>query len=142
MKQFYNVRDAIRAAHAAASLGAAVHVPHLSYHWHVMFPRPYEDWMADDFEVIARCDALYRMDGESPGADREVAFATEHAIPVLRDMESVGRFVHEYARRAKLPATTVVMEPTETVEETFARQKRHVSLDPLEAVEMFERLKR
>ena len=35
--------------------------------------------MTADFDVLARCDALLRMPGESPGADREVA----HALKVV-----------------------------------------------------------
>lgn len=51
-------------------------VPHLTVLWDTVFPHPYEDWMRLDFNMIERCDAVFRLQGESPGADREV----EHAI--------------------------------------------------------------
>lgn len=58
--------------------------PHLSVLAEMMAgPTDYEMWMAHDFEVIARCDALLRMDGDSPGADREIEHARSLDIPVF-----------------------------------------------------------
>lgn len=54
--------------------------------WHLVAPKPYEDWMSHDFDLITGCDALFRMSGESPGADREVAFAIKEEIPVYKDL--------------------------------------------------------
>lgn len=34
----------------------------------------HEFWLAHDFEVLNHCHALYRMDGESVGADAEVDY--------------------------------------------------------------------
>lgn len=45
---------------------------------------PYEKWMEYDLRVIRYCDALVRLLGESPGADRECAFAEEIGIPVFQ----------------------------------------------------------
>lgn len=49
---------------------------------HVLFPRPYEDWIAHDLELVRVCDACVRLEavcervgyreGRSPGADGEV----------------------------------------------------------------------
>lgn len=65
-------------------------VPHLTCLWHMVEPRDYEEWMEYDFAVIHHCRALVRMKGESPGADREVALATELDLPVFIDGTSVG----------------------------------------------------
>lgn len=59
-------------------------VPHLTMFWHFHSPRHIENWYAYDLEVLARCDALYRLQGESTGADREEAFAVEADIPIFR----------------------------------------------------------
>lgn len=58
-------------------------IPHLSHFRHGRKPRDYEHWMAADFALLARCDALLRMPGPSRGADREVAKATALCLPVF-----------------------------------------------------------
>jgi nucleoside 2-deoxyribosyltransferase len=58
-------------------------VPHLTLMWHLVSPRPLEFWYEYDVATLARCDALFRVDGESTGADREVEFAAARAIPVF-----------------------------------------------------------
>ena len=42
----------------------------------------HDQWLKMDETIINRCDAIYRMPGESEGADREVQFARENGIPV------------------------------------------------------------
>lgn len=47
----------------------------------------HEYWLKHDFEVIDHCAAVYRMDGESVGADQEVEYAAEVlGIPVFREL--------------------------------------------------------
>jgi hypothetical protein len=43
----------------------------------------YEQWMAYDFAFLDVCDALLRIPGHSPGADREVQRAVARGIPVF-----------------------------------------------------------
>lgn len=57
-------------------------LPHLSGTWHMIDPRPYEDWLAYDLEIMRRCDAVLRIPGASSGADKETAEAVELGIPV------------------------------------------------------------
>ena len=78
-----NVRRAIEAGHALADAGFAPFIPHLTHYWDEMFPREYESWMAMDFAFLSVCDGVLRLEGFSPGADREVAFAKELGIPVF-----------------------------------------------------------
>jgi len=61
--------------------------PHLTLLWHLVSPRPIEFWYAYDLATLARCDAVYRIAGESTGADREVAFAVERDIPVFYERD-------------------------------------------------------
>jgi hypothetical protein len=60
-------------------------IPHLSHFRHQRLERSYRHWMAADFALLDRCDALLRMPGPSKGADREVAFAGNRGIPVFND---------------------------------------------------------
>jgi hypothetical protein len=56
-------------------------------------PRPYTDWIAIDLEWVPACDVLLRLDGESSGADGEVAFALEWSVPVVYSVaELLERF--------------------------------------------------
>lgn len=45
----------------------------------------YEKWMAYDLRWVEKCDAVLRIPGHSPGADREVAHAEKLGIPVFFD---------------------------------------------------------
>ena len=86
-----NVKHALYAATVLFAMGYMPYVPHLTHFWHLIYPHDYEDWMRLDFEWIRRCDALLRLSGESAGADREVAFATELGIPVFYAVEELCR---------------------------------------------------
>jgi nucleoside 2-deoxyribosyltransferase len=58
-------------------------VPHLTALWHLVSPHDLEFWYAYDLAMLARCDAVLRLAGESTGADAEVAFAHDQDIPVF-----------------------------------------------------------
>ena len=72
-----NVRNAIQAGNDIADLGHIPFIPHLTHFWHFLTPHPYTFWMKQDEVWLRECDALLRLKGESPGADNEVAIATE-----------------------------------------------------------------
>ena len=80
-----NTHRAIREAEAMMETGLVTPVvPHLSLLWHTVVP--HEDvayWYEYDLAILARCDALYRMEGASTGADAEVVFAHERGIEVF-----------------------------------------------------------
>jgi hypothetical protein len=81
--QFDNVREGVLVGERLRAAGLAPLVPHLSALWQMLAPVPYEGWMSLDFAWIERCDALLRMPGDSPGADREVAHAEDIGVPVF-----------------------------------------------------------
>ena len=81
--QFQNVRRASDVATLLLEMGHTPYVPHMTCLWHMIHPQSYERWLSFDFEWISVCDAVLRMDGDSDGADREVAFAKECNIPVF-----------------------------------------------------------
>lgn len=61
------------------------YVPHLSMFWHLVTPRPWEDWIALDLDVIDHCDAVLRLPGKSKGAELEVAHAVKLMLPVFHE---------------------------------------------------------
>lgn len=67
-------------------------VPHLTLLWHLVDPRPLEFWYAYDVAMLRRCDALYRIEGESTGADREANYASTAGIPVFTDRDELRRW--------------------------------------------------
>ena len=91
-----NVRRAIVAADALLEAGHAPFVPHLFYFWNQIREHSYEMWMDLDLRWLKACDAIVRLPGESPGADREVAAARHLAIPVF---EGVDAFLSEHPRK-------------------------------------------
>lgn len=90
--QFLNVRVAMDAADVVMSAGHVPFVPHLAVHWHALHPRPYEDWIAWCLSWVETCDALIRLEGESPGSDREVEHALANGLDVY---EGLLAFLHD-----------------------------------------------
>lgn len=78
-----NTHAIIKLADAVMTCGVTPVVPHLSLLWHVVSPKPYEDWLALDIDIMERCDAVLRVPGASSGADGEVDHAEKMGIPVL-----------------------------------------------------------
>ena len=70
-----NMHSHLEAAHQVIAFGHVPIVPVLSHYLHIHNPQPYEKWMELDLAMLDRCDGLWRLAGESPGADREVAHA-------------------------------------------------------------------
>lgn len=81
--------NAIKAADDLWAAGFYAFVPHLCHWWDAHTPRGYEQWMDYDAAWLATCDALYRMPGESPGADREMKVAAALGMPVFTDLDSL-----------------------------------------------------
>lgn len=86
-----NTDQAIAAGEMILAGGYYPYVPHLSHFWHERHPHTYTEWLEFDMAWLARCDALVRLPGESPGAEREVAFARSAAIPVFHGVEQFLR---------------------------------------------------
>lgn len=82
--------------------------PLLMHHFNLEQPRPYEFWMGICISLLERADAILRLPGISPGADREVRYALDIAIPVfpavheLLNYRAAGKLVsrsHRYLMR-------------------------------------------
>lgn len=76
------VRQGTDAFRSLREIGCTPFLPQLSVLHEMVDPMPHADWLAYDFEIIRRCDALLRLPGESKGADAEVEFAKSLGLPV------------------------------------------------------------
>lgn len=85
------VRQATGAYRILRAAGCTPFLPQLSVLHEMVDPMPYEEWLAYDFEIIAHCDALIRLPGDSPGADAEVAHAELLGLPVFHLDGAAGR---------------------------------------------------
>lgn len=64
-------------------MGHAVIIPHLSHFVELQHHFTWDEWIAMDLELLGRCDILYRIYGESVGADLEVEFAKKNGIKLF-----------------------------------------------------------
>ena len=78
----WNTKAAILAGEMVVEVGHTPYIPHLNLLWHFATPHSPEFWYNYDLEWLILCDCLIRLKGESPGANREVAYAKERGIPV------------------------------------------------------------
>lgn len=85
-----NVRKAIEVADQIIELGHTPFIPHLSHFQHLLFPRPYEDWIRLDNEWIKCCDVLLRLEGESKGADQEVELAKSLGLKIIYNINEIS----------------------------------------------------
>ena len=87
-----NIERGIRMGETLSVLGYAPFVPHYDLLWDkesVAGTLNYEVYLERDFSFITTCQALLRLDGESKGADREVAWAHAVGVPVFYTLPSL-----------------------------------------------------
>ena len=90
-----NVDRAITFGAEIIELGHAVIVPHLSHFIELRHHFTWDKWIAMDLELLVRCDILYRIPGESAGADIEVKFAMENGIRVFNHFPDLVTYLHQ-----------------------------------------------
>ena len=86
-----NVRNAIAAGNYVARLGHNPYIPHLFHFWHFLFPNDYEFWMKQGEAWLRESDAILRIEGESAGADKEMAIAKELGFTVYHSVFEVPK---------------------------------------------------
>lgn len=85
-RQFDNLRRALDAATQLLELGCDPFVPHLNLVWGLTHAGvATERWQSWDDNWLSVCDALYRLEGASPGSDHEVRTARRLGLPVFFD---------------------------------------------------------
>jgi hypothetical protein len=82
-----NARRAIQIGQEIARRGYNVFVPHTNLLWDFVDPESHEFYMRQDISVVKRCDAIFRLIGESVGGDAEVALAQSLGIPAFFEEE-------------------------------------------------------
>ena len=104
----YTSPDPVENTHNAILVGmdlsktglAAVIIPHLSMLAHMVTPEPYQFWLDFDLDQLRHCHALFRMAGDSSGADAEVAKAHEWGIPVFTNYDELLQWLDERQARS------------------------------------------
>ena len=104
----YTRPDPVENTHKAIQVGLELYetglmvpfVPHVSLLVHLVAPRPYTYWLDYDIHFLAHCHAIYRIRGESSGADDEVQWAFENAIPIFfeEQRETLCRWAESWVR--------------------------------------------
>lgn len=70
-----NVRAACEYANKLLKIGHTPIIPHLTMLWHMMTPKPWEEWIGYDLALISAAREVHRLPGKSKGADMECAHA-------------------------------------------------------------------
>lgn len=84
--QMDNIGYAIRVADTLLDNNYMPFIPHLASFWQFHSSLSYKTLTEYGIEWLRVCDAVFRLEGDSPGADKEVAFAMDYSIPVFHDM--------------------------------------------------------
>jgi hypothetical protein len=88
-----NFTSGLQAYHVLLKKGYAPICPQITFLVaNILNDVTYEEWMEVDFSWVSACDAVLRLPGHSPGADREVALAIQLGIPVYH---SIGDLFEE-----------------------------------------------
>jgi len=86
-----NVNKAISIGCHLIRKGWSPFIPHLTHYiWlHPDGDFDYDKWLELDFSWLEVCEALFRIRGDSPGANEEEALAKELGIPIFYDLDEV-----------------------------------------------------
>lgn len=101
-----NVRFQLEVFDTLLSDGKVTPIAPLWAHFqHIAFPRPYQDWIRYDEEIVARCDGCLRLDArnanldyhqrDSVGADAEVRLFLLQSKPVFFSILSLYSYCKE-----------------------------------------------
>lgn len=86
-----NIRRGIEAGEQLHAAGYVVFIPHLNEMWEANYKHTWAEWLSHDLEWVSVCDAVYRISGESEGADLEARFAVSRGIPLFTDRAELLR---------------------------------------------------
>lgn len=88
-----NVKNHMDMFEVLTEEGYLVLAPLWSHFQHIAHPRSYEFWIEYTLAWLDACDVVYRMPGDSSGADGEVAYAKKHNIPVFYTVEELNQHI-------------------------------------------------
>lgn len=87
-----HLEKALEVATVVIDKGHNPYVPNLMFYLEAIKPRDYETWMTLDEEWLCASDAIYRIPGESPGADRETTLAAKLGLVVIHHLDELDHF--------------------------------------------------
>ncbi len=99
------IREALKAYSTLIREGYLPFCPQLSLLHEMMVPisLTYDQWLGHDQDVIDNSDVIFRMPGESVGADRECKYARGRGIPVVEG--SINYFLSGYSESTVCKST-------------------------------------
>lgn len=97
-----NTRRGMEAFEALRRLGAVPFCPHHSAFQQLVHPLTWNEWLEYDYQIVSRCDLIFRLHGPSTGADMEVNWAGQIGIPVFCEEEPITAWPDRFAP-VKLP---------------------------------------
>ena len=88
-----NIRNAMTVGTELITRGYVPYIPHNDFIQYMLDPKAldYETILDQDLAWVERCDALLRLPGDSPGADREVAHALKHGLAVAKHIDHLDQ---------------------------------------------------
>lgn len=85
-----NVKKHIEKFNELVDLGYCPIAPVIHSHYaNLKKSRHYDKWMELDKELLKLCNVLYRIPGDSPGAEQEISWATSLGIPIVFNNEEL-----------------------------------------------------
>ena len=137
---FENMLSALAVGQELIEAGFAPYVPHLTVYWdklHNPGENTWETWLEIDLPWVSKADAVLRLPGESPGADREVALAYKLGIPVYSSVPNLLAGTREIQRywpsEAKEPRPHFVSsKPAGGTPAPKAKETREVTREDIE----------
>jgi hypothetical protein len=76
-----NIRTVLDVAESVQRYGHTPFVPHLYFFWNLISRNSRDFWLELDKEWLRKCDAMIRIEGESPGSSLEEGWCVEFGIP-------------------------------------------------------------
>lgn len=90
-----NIKRAIEWAEKIRQAGYLPFLPHLYFFWDLISEQDRKYWMDLDLKWVEECDCVFRISGESKGADLEVEKAYSLGKPVFPDFRLLKTYYGE-----------------------------------------------
>lgn len=107
----HNIRRALKVSASLMDCGFQPYVPHLCCFFEISHPQDYERWIELGLAYLSVCEALFRISGESAGADRECQYAEERGIPVFHSIHDLISYRDQKSKVRELAPNVPRVEP-------------------------------
>lgn len=91
-----NVKRAIDFGEHLWQCGFLPLVPHLSYYWEQHHDHTYDEWLEIDLAFVEASSAVFRLDGYSPGGDKETEHAKQCGVPCFHTLPDLLEWANEH----------------------------------------------